>query len=95
MVTQPALSRRARSQIQTRKRILLAAIRIFGEKGIERATVDEIAAQGRRMFLVLDGNSERGAFAQRFDARALTGVDMEFVDRYHNVSLATIGPSHR
>src|SRR5262245_18162667 len=44
MVTQPALSRRARTQIETRKRILLTAIRIFGDKGIERATVDEIAA---------------------------------------------------
>ena len=44
MVTQVALSRRARKQIDTRRRILLAAIRIFGEKGIERATVDGIAA---------------------------------------------------
>ena len=44
VVTQSAVSRRARNQVETRKRILLAAIKTFGAKGIERATVDEIAA---------------------------------------------------
>ena len=39
-----ATSRRYRKKIETRERILAAGIQIFSEKGIEQATVDEIAA---------------------------------------------------
>ena len=37
-------SRRARKKAESRERILAAAIRIFSERGIEEATVDEIAS---------------------------------------------------
>lgn len=38
------ISRRIRKKTETRERILTEAIRIFSQRGIEQATVDEIAA---------------------------------------------------
>lgn len=43
VMIEPAGSRRIRRKIETRERIVSAAIPIFAERGIEKATVDEVA----------------------------------------------------
>jgi hypothetical protein len=54
------------------------------------ASVAAIGDRGRRILLVLDGNSERDEFQQRFGTDAPGGVRIEFVDRIQNVSLAVV-----
>lgn len=53
-------------------------------------TVAAITGRRRQMFLVLDGNAERTEFAGYVGAGGTAGVDVEFVDRVQNVSIATV-----
>ena len=50
--------------------------------------ISAIVERSRSVFLLLDGNSEREQFARRFGAAS--GVQIEFIDRVQNVSVATI-----
>lgn len=51
-------------------------------------TIAAIAERNRAAFLVLDGNAEREEFARRFSSSP--GVQIDFVDRVQNVSVATV-----